>query len=78
MAGSAASLAAFALQLLTALEGPGLGLAEPRPPDSPAGSAARVAPNAAAPDRKPGWLVLRREEAQTPADVAAVEAARPQ
>lgn len=74
MPGSAA-LAAFALQLLTAFEGPALGATEPvRPEAGP--QAARSRPGATG--RSPGWLVVRRQDAAQAAGLAALEGSRPQ
>ncbi len=71
MAGSAA-LAAFALQLLTALEGPALGTSDPGQGSVPAGPAfGAESARPAADERASSWLTVRREEALSSALAAA-------
>lgn len=71
MAGSAA-LAAFALQLLAALEGPALGSGDPGPRVDSAGPAFAAEPvRPATGEGASSWLTVRREEAGAPALAAA-------
>jgi|DewCreStandDraft_4_1066084.scaffolds.fasta_scaffold00035_201 hypothetical protein len=78
MPGSAA-LAAFALQLLTALEGPALGTGDAEPWAGPSGPAFTAEPaHPPTGERAPSWLTVRRAEARSNALAAAGPPAPPQ